>query len=88
MIVKKITEYPRILQALGVDYDRGIIAVEDIVGLRIKAISNNDFYVKDGMRFSPKSSMSDLMELYYGEVGILLEISGIIRRRSKLSFPF
>jgi len=87
MIVKQDNRVSKgILQALGVDYDRGIIAVEDIVGLRIKAISNNDFYVKDGMRFSPKSSMSDLMELYYGEVGILLEISGIIRAKEQIKF--
>ncbi|NLT45834.1 MAG: ATP-binding cassette domain-containing protein [Thermotogaceae bacterium] len=87
MIVKQDNRVSKgILQALGVDYDRGIIAVEDIVGLKIKAISNNDFYVKDGMRFSPKSSMSDLMELYYGEVGILLEISGIIRAKEQIKF--
>ncbi len=87
MIVKQDNRVSKgILQALGVDYDRGIIAVEDIVGLRIKAISNNDFYAKDGMRFSPKSSMSDLMELYYGEVGILLEISGIIRAKEQIKF--
>jgi len=75
-----------ILQALGVDYDKEKIAVEDIVGLRIKAVSNNDFYVKNGMRFSPKSSMSELMELYYGEVGIPLEISGIIRAKDYIEF--
>lgn len=87
MIVKQDNRVSKgILQALGVDYDRDRIAVEDIVGLRIKAVSNNDFYVKNGMRFSPRSSMSELMELYYGEVGIPLEISGIIRAKDYIEF--
>ncbi len=74
---------------MGVDYNREKIAVEDIVGLRIKAVSNDDdFYVKNGMRFSPKTSIDDLIELYYGEVGILLEISGIIRAKEQKVFPF
>ncbi len=87
MIVKQDNRVSKgVLQALGVDYNREKIAVEDIVGLRIKAVSNDDFYVKNGMRFSPKTSMSDLIELYYGEVGILLEISGIIRAKEQIKF--
>jgi putative ABC transport system permease protein len=87
MIVKQDNRVSKgVLQALGVDYNREKIAVEDIVGLRIKAVNNDDFYVKKGMRFSPKTSMSDLMELYYGEVGIPLEISGIIRAKEHIMF--
>jgi len=87
MIVKQGNRVSKgILHALGVDYNKEKIAVEDIVGLRIKAVNNNDFYVKNGMRFSPKTSVSDLMELYYGEVGTLLEISGIIRAKENIEF--
>ncbi|HAY98733.1 MAG TPA: sulfate ABC transporter ATP-binding protein [Mesotoga sp.] len=75
-----------VLQAIGIDYERERIDFGDILGLEIKAIYNDDFYVRNGMRFSPKTSLSDLIELYYGDYGITLRIVGIIRPKKHIEF--
>ncbi|AFK06346.1 ABC-type antimicrobial peptide transport system, ATPase component [Mesotoga prima MesG1.Ag.4.2] len=75
-----------ILQALGLDHDKERIGFEEIIGLEIKAIYNDDFYLRKGMSFTPKTSLRDLMDLYYGDLGIMLKIVGILRPKAQIEF--
>ncbi|MEG1048286.1 MAG: ATP-binding cassette domain-containing protein [Bacilli bacterium] len=66
-----------LLDALGFDINKKKIKLEEILGLKLKVVNNNDFYIKLGENtFVPNTNYN---ELYENKNNIDLKIVGVIR---------
>lgn len=79
-----VDEYNRLnvkaLETLGLKFDAKSISLDDIVGHELKAVPNNEFYVKDGEHFKVNGTPSDLSNLYNSPKARTLKIVGVIRK--------
>ena len=69
-------------KALG--FEPGTVSFDDLVGLEIKEILNNDYYVKSNMGIYTMNTNYD--ELYKSENNMNLKITGIIRAKEDSGF--
>lgn len=78
----------KILDALGIDIkDKEKIDFNDIVGYKIKAVLNDDYYKKAGNYFTLAANPNDMTSLYNNENSIPLKIKGILRLKKDIKIP-
>lgn len=75
-----------VLMNLGLDYSKETYEFDDIVGLKYKYISNDDYYVYDESlgRFKTRGLSYQTL---YNNSDVELEIVGILRENQECSFP-
>lgn len=90
-LVLVVDEYNKldiaILDSLGIDSNKEEIDFNDIIGYEIKAILNNDYYIKLGNYFTLAGNPKDMSEIYNNERAIPLKIAGILRLKKDVTIP-
>ena len=90
-LVLIVDEYNRIsttaLEPLGIEYEGDSLNLSDLVGHELKLVMNDDYYVKQGDRFTVNGNAANLLELYNSDKAMTLTIAGVIRAQeeSKMS---
>lgn len=74
-----------IVSALGMDDQAESIALTEFVGLTLKAIPNDVYYVEDGSLFRINGSPEDLSELYNDPQAVTLTVVGVLRQKPEVS---
>lgn len=74
-----------IVSALGFDETADSIALEDMVGLTLKAIPNDVYYVQEGDLFRINGSPDDLSALYNDPQALELTLVGVLRQKPDVS---
>lgn len=71
------------IEALGLDAKAKSITFKDIIGTKIKLISNDNYYVSNGNYFTINR---DLESMYNSEGNMTLKVSGIFRLKEDIKF--
>lgn len=76
-----------VLEELGLHSDAKSIGFEDVLGLELKAIPNDEYYKQEGDLFVLNGDPKNLQQLYNNEKAISLKIAGIVRPSQNTEIP-
>lgn len=88
-LVLIVDEYNRLtdasLDALGLDYDVDSIELSKLIGIELKLIMNNDYYIKSGEQFTVDETAANLKDLYNSPKAMTLNVAGVLRSKEEVS---